>query len=177
MFSSIKPKKYNFVTCSIDRQNNEDSNSTFSLKGKVECPKCKKKAKVVLGKTVEHLLTLKAKAKLSCFDGFNYCKTPSCEVVYFNERKILTQKDMHVVVGAKEGAKPSILCYCFEWSKEKIAKEIEENGTSLALTDIKHKMHTIGCQCEILNPSGVCCLGDVSKAIKELKNSSDSILT
>ena len=169
MFSSIKPKKYNFVTCSIDRQNNEDSNSTSSLKGKVECPKCKKKAKVVLGKTVEHLLTPKAKSKLSCFDGFYYCKTPSCEVVYFSENTILTQKDMSVIVGAKKGAKPSILCYCFEWSKEKITKEIEKNGTSIALTDIKYKMDTIGCQCEILNPSGICCLGDVSKAIKDIK--------
>lgn len=47
-------------------------------KGKVACPKCNEKAKGVLGKTVEHLVTDEAKVKLSCFDGFYYCKTPSC---------------------------------------------------------------------------------------------------
>jgi len=119
---------------------------------------------------LQYLLINRTKEKLSCFDGFYYCKTPSCKVVYFRNNEILTQEDIKVVVGLKKDATPATLCYCFSWSKEKIRQEIKENNISLALEDIKHKMNTIGCQCEILNPSGGCCLSDVSKAIKEIKS-------
>ena len=143
---------------------------TPQSKDKVACPKCNEKAKGVLGKTLEHLLTNEAKAKLtSCFDGFYYCKTPSCEVVYFRNDEILTQNDMSVVVGLKEGASPATTCYCFDWTKEKIRAELQETGKTNALEDIKAKMENPGCSCEILNPCGGCCLGDVGKAIKEIK--------
>ena len=138
-------------------------------KGKVACPTCGEKAKGVLGKTLDHLLTDTAKASLSCLDGFYYCKTPSCKVVYFRNDTLLTQEDLSVVVGLKEGASPATTCYCFDWTKEKITAELKERGETNALTDIKHKMDTLGCSCEILNPSGGCCLGDNTKAIKEIK--------
>jgi len=139
-------------------------------KGKMACPICAQKAKGVLSKTLLHLLTEEAKKKLSCFEGFYYCKTATCKVVYFRGSEILTQDDMSVVVGLKEGAMPATVCYCFEWSKEKIKAELEETGRTTALEDIKAKMQNPGCSCEILNPSGGCCLGDVSKAIKELQS-------
>ncbi|QOP46572.1 putative iron-sulfur cluster-binding metallochaperone [Sulfurimonas paralvinellae] len=157
MFSTFKVKE-------------EHNCCTPQPKGKVECPECGQKAKGVLGKTVEHLVTEETKAKLDCFDGFYYCKTPSCEVVYFRGDEILTQENMSVVVGCKEGASPATVCYCFEWSKEKIKAELEATGKTTALEDIKAKMEDPGCSCEILNPSGGCCLGDVSKAIKELQS-------
>ncbi|PHS37133.1 MAG: hypothetical protein COB07_11305 [Sulfurovum sp.] len=138
-------------------------------KGKVECPTCDKKAKGVLGKTVEHLLTDDAQSKLDCFDGFYYCKTSTCKTVYFRDEMVLTQDDMSIVVGLKEGVSPATVCYCFNWTKEKIQKELEETGTTVVLEDIKAKMQNPGCSCEILNPSGGCCLGDTGQAIKEIK--------
>lgn len=150
------------------RSNGHDC-CTPQPKGKVACPSCSLKAKGVLGKTVQALLTDEAKAKLSHFDGFYHCKTPSCAVVYFRDNEILTQKDMSVVVGIKDGATPATTCYCFGWSKEKIKAELQETGETKALEDIKAKMETIGCSCEITNPSGGCCLGDNTKVIKEIK--------
>lgn len=136
-------------------------------KGKTACPECGEKAKGVLGKTLQHLLKDEAKSKLSCFDGFYYCKTATCKVVYFRGDEILTQKDMSVVVGLKEGATPATVCYCFGWSKEKIKAKLTATGKTTALEDIKAKMKNPGCACEVLNPSGGCCLGDVGKAIKD----------
>ena len=156
-------------SCSTSPESNGHDCCTPQPKGKVACPTCSEKAKGVLGKTVEALLTDEAKAKLSCFDGFYYCKTPSCEVVYFRDDAILTQKDMSVVVGLKDGATPATTCYCFDWTKEKIRAELQETGKTTALEDIKAKMENPGCSCEILNPSGGCCLGDNTKAIKEIK--------
>jgi len=138
-------------------------------KGKVVCPECQEKAKGVLGKTVETLVKPETKSKLSCFDGFYYCKTPSCKTIYFRDATVLMQKDISVVVGLKDGASPATLCYCFEWTKEKIKAELEKTGKTTALEDIKAKMENPGCSCEVLNPSGGCCLGDTTKAIKEIK--------
>jgi hypothetical protein len=157
------------TSCTTSPESNGHDCYVPQPKAKVECPTCHEKAKGVLGKTVEALLSNDSKSKLDCFDGFYYCKTPSCKTVYFREETVLTQDDMRVVVGLKEGASPATVCYCFEWSKEKIKAELEETGNTVALEDIKAKMEDPGCSCEILNPSGGCCLGDTGKAIKEVK--------
>ena len=156
-------------SCSLTPESNGHDCCTPQPKGKVACAKCNEKAKGVLGKTVEHLVSDEAKEKLTCFDGFYYCKTPTCEVVYFRNDEILTQNDMSVVVGLKEGASPATMCYCFDWTKEKIRAQLHETGETNALEDIKAKMENPGCSCEILNPSGRCCLGDNTKVIKEIK--------
>lgn len=156
-------------SCSSTPQSNSHDCCTPQPKGKIPCPSCGERAKGVLAKTLAHLLTDAAKSKLECFDGFYYCKTPSCKTVYFKDDTILTQEDVSVVVGLKEGASPATVCYCFGWTKEKIRVQIEENGKTEALEDIKAKMEDPGCSCEILNPSGGCCLGEVGKAIREIE--------
>ena len=148
----------------------KDNCCTPQPKGKVECPTCKQKAKGVLAKTLKHLLIDETKSNLECFDGFYYCKTPSCEVIYFRNSEILTQKNMSVEVGLKDSANIKTTCYCFGWTKEKIRGELQEKGETNALKDIKEKMKNVGCSCEILNPSGGCCLGDNTKVIKEIKD-------
>ena len=175
MFSSFKPKVDEKASCCSTNTVSCDTTSSQEQgccspkpKGKMACPACEQKAKGVLAKTLEALLTDDAKSRLSCLEGFYYCKTPTCKVVYFKDEIILTQEDVSVTVGLKEGASPATLCYCFDWSKEKIKAQIEENGATDALEDIKAKMENPGCSCETLNPSGGCCLGDVGKAIKEM---------
>lgn len=157
------------ATFSTDISGEEYGCCTPQPKGKVECPSCHEKAKGVLGKTLNALLTDNAKSKLSSFEGFYYCKTPSCDVVYFRNDEVVIQRDMSVVIGLKDGANPATMCYCFEWTKEKIKSALEEVGETIALEDIKAKMENPGCSCEILNPSGGCCLGDTAKVIKEIK--------
>lgn len=165
-----------FMMFSVNPKNKEkscvtegDNCCSAQPKGKVECPECAQKAKGVLAKTLQSLLKDETKEKLNCLDGFYYCKTATCRVVYFKADEILTQEDISVVVGLKNAASPATLCYCFEWSKEKIEAELKNTGTTVALEDIKEKMENPGCACEVLNPSGGCCLGDVTHGIKELK--------
>ncbi len=166
---SLKPKSEK--GCDITSQPKGHDCCSVQPKGKALCPSCHTKAKGVLAKTLEHLLIDKTKEKLTSLEGFYFCKTPSCKVVYFKDAIQLTQKDIMVVVGHKEGATPATVCYCFNWTKEKIQAQLDETGKSTALKEIKEKMKNPGCACEILNPSGGCCLGDVSKVIKELQSS------
>ena len=139
-------------------------------KGKLECPQCLQKAKGVLSKTLKSLLKEKTLNSLECLDGFYYCKTASCSTIYFREQSVLTQDDLKVIVGLKDGATPATLCYCFDWTKEKIEAELKASGKTFALDDIKAKMENPGCLCESMNPSGGCCLADVGKAIKEIQS-------
>ena len=157
------------MSCAISSKTKGDDCCTPQPKSKEPCPLCGEKTKGVLAKTVEHLLTPQSKLRLSCSEGFYYCKTSTCDVVYFRDGEILTQADFSVVVGLKEGAVPATVCYCFHWTKEKIKTELEQTGKTMALEDIKEKMENPGCSCEILNPSSGCCLGDTGKAIKEIK--------
>lgn len=141
----------------------------FQKKDKLECPSCGKKAKSVSSRTLNALLLQKAKSTLEYLDGFYYCKTPTCKTIYFRGQTLLTQEDMSIVVGLKEGAVPATLCYCFKWTEEKITNELIKTKKTEALEDIKVKMKNPGCACEVLNPSGRCCLSDTAKAIKKIK--------
>ena len=134
-------------------------------KGKSICPRCGEPAKTVPVITLETLLKPEAKAALESLEGFHFCKTPACDVVYFRGDIML----FTIPVGIKEGTVPTTLCYCFGWTKEKIEEELKTKGKTTALDDIEAKMKDRGCACNIRNPSGHCCLADVTHAVKELK--------
>ena len=132
------------------------------------CPVCKNKAKEVSAITVKSLVKSEYLKELSSVKDFFYCQTPNCEVIYFKLNEIIKQEHLIKEVGLKEWANPKTVCYCFNWTKEKISDEVNKLGKTNAIGDISEKMNSIGCDCEHKNPSGKCCLKDVKKIIKEL---------
>jgi len=137
-------------------------------KWKERCPICKNEAKGVLSKTLNALLKDEAKQRVDALEGFSLCKTSKCTVVYFRGSEILTQEDVNVSIGFKDSAKVKNYCYCFGWTKDRIAEDIKINGKSGAIEDIQSKMKTIGCACEVKNPSGKCCQADVKELIDKI---------
>jgi hypothetical protein len=115
--------------------------------------------------SVEALVREKRRSLLASMDGFSFCHTPDCAVVYFNNdtEEYIEKGDVNVRVGIKETEDPVPLCYYFGWTKKKIDDEITRTGKSLAVDDIMYRMKTAGCNCERNNPSGRCCLNDVTK--------------
>ena len=136
--------------------------------GKDICPVCKNKAKEVSAITVKFLVKDEYLKELSSVKDFFYCQTSDCEVIYFKLNEIIKQEHLIKEVGLKEWANPKTVCYCFNWTKEKISDEVNKLGKTNAIGDISEKMNSIGCDCEHKNPSGKCCLKDVKKIIKEL---------
>ena len=132
------------------------------------CPVCKNKAKEVSAITVKFLVKDEYLKELSSVKDFFYCQTSDCEVIYFKLNEIIKQEHLIKEVGLKEWANPKTVCYCFNWTKEKISDEVNKLGKTNAIGDISEKMNSIGCDCEHKNPSGKCCLKDVKKIIKEL---------
>ncbi|MCR4315202.1 MAG: mercuric transporter MerT family protein [Planctomycetes bacterium] len=139
-----------------------------------KCPCCETTGKVVSALTVESLVAASRYEEYESREGFRFCPEPSCEVVYFkqgsrDEALVLTKWDLKVRVGVKERTSPRPVCYCFDHTIEEIQDEVARTGDSVILGDIREKCRQGLDRCEMANPKGSCCLGDVAKAIKDAK--------
>ncbi len=61
------------------------------------------------------------------------------------------------------------LCYCFEVTRADVRREVAETGQSTIPARIQSEIRAGRCRCEVKNPSGACCLGEVNKVVKEAK--------
>lgn len=97
-----------------------------------------------------------------------FCDLSDCDVVYFaRDGTTILKHALRVRVGVKEQEAPRPVCYCFGHTVESIRQEIERTGRSTVAASIKDRIEAGECHCEVLNPKGTCCLGDVNRAVKE----------
>lgn len=132
------------------------------------CPACRGKGKSVGVLTVKNLV--RDHARVVASDTHWFCRTPDCEVVYFSDSAIFRKPDLKVRVGIKETGDPIPLCYCFDYSRADIRRDIEESGSTKIPDEINAEIRGGFCACEVKNPSGTCCLGDVNRAVEDAKN-------
>lgn len=99
---------------------------------------------------------------------YHFCTNSECQVVYYSTdgAQTFSRGDLIVRVGVKEVGAPRPLCYCFGHSAESIREDWAQTGKSTILESIKAEVKAGNCRCEVTNPSGGCCLGDVIKEIK-----------
>jgi hypothetical protein len=101
---------------------------------------------------------------------YYFCDSSDCDVVYFGlevEAPVFRREDLVVRVGAKETADPIPVCYCFGFTRKDIENEIAKTGRSTVADRIKTDVNAGNCACEVRNPSGKCCLGDVTRTAKD----------
>lgn len=59
------------------------------------------------------------------------------------------------------------VCYCFSWTRERLSQAIV---TDQQPTDqIKAHVQAGRCGCEVNNPQGACCFGNVNAFVRGLK--------
>lgn len=133
------------------------------------CRRCGNRGQTVLRQTVESLLKPEALTRL-CQGDYLFDTSPDCEVVYFSngQSSYFTKTDIRVRVGIKETQAPIPICYCFGHTVESARAEIETTGKSTVAARITKETQAGKCACEVTNPSGRCCLGEVNKAINTL---------
>ncbi len=133
------------------------------------CKECNCKGKPVSEITIESLVKEPVLEAIESLDGFFYCETPNCGVVYFNNQQqvYLHKEDVKARVGIKETESSIPVCYCFGWTQERIFEQIKQLGYTTAVKEISAKVKSGECKCEIKNPSGRCCLGDINKVVKK----------
>lgn len=95
-----------------------------------------------------------------------YCATSSCEVIYFDDEAevIFRETELIVPVHAKQPDNEAVpVCYCFGHSPQSIRQEIETSGSSNAIASVTAEVKAGRCACEVKNPKGSCCLGDMAR--------------
>lgn len=130
------------------------------------CPRSGSRGKPVEIQTVKALLTERALTRLGRSPHW-FCPDPGCEVVYFDaDGATYVKADVRVPVWQKEAFGSRVICYCFGENEADIRAEVEEVGRSDAVQRVRKHIAAGRCACKIRNPRGVCCLGDVSAAVK-----------
>ena len=101
---------------------------------------------------------------------YYFCEAADCDVVYFPSNPTAPtfhRGDLLVRVGVKEAHDPIPVCYCFGITRKTLEEEIRHTGQSTVAERIKAEVKAGRCACQLKNPSGRCCLGDVARAVKE----------
>lgn len=113
--------------------------------------------------------------KPQCFDRvgeseYRFCVSPECSVVYFAEDgdTRFTKDELRVRVGLKEKEDPIPLCYCFGFDESDVRDEISSTGQCTIPQRIGALIRRGMCACVEKNPSGKCCLGEVSRTVERL---------
>jgi hypothetical protein len=135
---------------------------------KAECPISKTSSRKVQRRTLEHLLKPDRVGSIQNVQYY-YCTEQTCKVVYFSNQSVpyFTVDDVNVKVFAKDKGDDVNVCYCFDWTRGRIQDEINKTGKSTAPLEIAKEVKAGNCACDIKNPKGECCLGDVNAVVKE----------
>lgn len=138
--------------------------------GKDICPACGERGKSVASHTVNSLVIPERSLAEGYPDGY-FCQNPTCATLYFfdNGMGAISKDEVNVRVGFKEAAAPQLVCYCYEHTREAIQADFSEHGESTIELQIRQEVESGSCSCEMKNPTGRCCLGDVRAAYKDLK--------
>ena len=135
------------------------------------CPISGTKGATVDLQTVKAVLTNAALRRVTAA-AHRFCADPGCDVVYFaDDGTTYSTTDIRVPVWQKEPAGARTVCYCFGENEADIRAEIALNGTSAAVERVRVHIKASRCACEVRNPRGTCCLGDVAAAVKRVGES------
>ncbi len=136
---------------------------------KAACPTNQK-----IGKAID-TLTLKALLALPLtqvtHDDYRFCPDPNCPTVYYSPdgTQLLTETNLREKVYQKHpDDDENLVCYCFQHTVGSIRNEITRTGTSSVVEQITAGIQAGQCACDIRNPQGDCCLGNVHQLVKQI---------
>ncbi|HBY95370.1 MAG: hypothetical protein M5U01_21250 [Ardenticatenaceae bacterium] len=133
------------------------------------CPACGERGKPVEMQTVKAMLAVSLEALRPT--DYRFCRTPTCPVVYFatDGEHTLVEAELRERVHQKAPEDDDVfVCYCFRHTPGSIRAELIETGTSTAVDRVNAGIQAGQCACEIRNPQGSCCLGNVRAVVRRV---------
>jgi hypothetical protein len=130
------------------------------------CPRCAEKGRGVSLATVGSMAKTSVEAQKLGQPSYNLCRNPDCPVVYFARGITIDKADLRVPVNFKEKNYDGPACYCFNHTLASIRAEIQSTGRSTVQAVITKEIQAGRCACEVKNPAGTCCLGDIARAVR-----------
>jgi hypothetical protein len=139
------------------------SESTLSA-----CQICGNAGRMVAKQTVVHQVKSERLPTVGDAD-YKFCSSADCDVIYYSAHgNVFTTADVREMVTSKTKDDDRPLCYCFGFTEGNIRREIALMGESNVPAQVSQFIKEKLCACEIRNPSGVCCLGEINKTVKRL---------
>jgi len=132
------------------------------------CPTCGKQGKKVDIEAVKAMLAITLH-EIQPDRSYLFCRTEDCTVVYFADdgEQIFTEDELREKVYQKHPDDDDVfVCYCFRHTLGSIRAELLATGQSTVVETVTAGTKIHQCACEIRNPQGSCCLGNVQAAIK-----------
>ena len=146
--------------CSVPKQSQSESASL--------CAQCGTKGRSIDRRTVLHHVKSKLLSRVGD-DDYRFCPAPACAVVYYGAGgAVFTVNDVRELFTAKTTGDARPLCYCFGFTEGDVRREIMQMGETTIPSQIGQLIKEKICACEIRNPSGACCLGEVNKTAQQL---------
>lgn len=139
------------------------------------CPECGKTGKTVQGQTVKAFLSASLREVQDV--EYLFCRTQTCPVVYFspNGEQVFTVEQVRERVYQKEPDSDDVfVCYCFRHTVGEIRAASPEDRAAI-VDDINTGINAEQCACDLRNPQGSCCLGNVYGLIKRLQQPAAAI--
>ncbi len=131
------------------------------------CPLNRQVGKPVEGQTVKALLSVSLRAVNA--REYHFCGDAHCPVVYFSSdgRQAFTTSDLRERVYQKEPSGPDVLvCYCFQHTLGEI-QAADQATRQAILANITRGIQAGQCACDLRNPQGSCCLGNVRALMRQ----------
>ena len=97
-----------------------------------------------------------------------FCRTRTCPVVYFSpdgKQSFTFEKIRERVYQKEPDADEVFVCYCFRHTVGEMCAASPEARAAI-LDDIDTGINAGQCACDLRNPQGSCCLGNVRRLIQ-----------
>lgn len=137
------------------------------------CPVCGTTGRTVQLVTLKALLTPAALATLDPGEAHRFCADAACDVVYFSASRTYRQAEVKVPVFQKDGRGSTPACYCFGHTRADLEQATREGGAGAIPQAIQTHIRAGRCGCEVNNPQGSCCLGNVNRTLAALQTPAD----
>ena len=139
------------------------------LRAGKSCPECGQVGKSIHWQTVKSMLSVSLRQVLNA--KYFFCRTQNCPVVYFSADGEQTFNVEHVrerVFQKEPEAAEVNICYCFLYAVGELRAASPE-GHAAIVNEINTGVNAGQCACDLRNPQGTCCLGNVRELIKQLE--------
>ncbi len=141
------------------------------------CPSCGQKGKKVDTQTVKALINVSLEA-VNETTTYRFCRTADCAVVYYDETaEFFTEAQLRERVHQKHPqAEDVLVCYCYQHTPGSIRAEVRAQGKTDVVERVTAGTKAGTCACDIRNPQGSCCLGNVGKVVKQIMAEVEPVL-
>jgi CopZ-like zinc binding protein len=139
------------------------------------CPECSKTGKPVQVQTIKSLLSVSLRQVQDV--PYLFCRTQTCSVVYFSsdgEQTFTVDQVREQVYQKEPEADGGLVCYCFHHAVGELRAASPEGRTAI-VNDINTGINAGQCACDLRNPQGSCCLGNVRNIIKQLEKPAPAV--